>query len=143
MKKIITLILIAASFNFAMTLAESRSKVNHCYTRFEKVINELKNCKAPTDNDNRGSLWSSIFECSNGEFIIGGTLKTASVKTDNVEVAIKYENGYGTPRYCMQTTKDEYGVVIAEEKLYYYNDDASQAYNYFKANVKIKKVKTK
>ena len=137
MKKIITLILVAVAFSFAMTLAESRSEVNHCHTRFEKVIDGLKNCKAPTNTNS--TVGPNIFKCSNGEFIVGHGLEYADVKTNSIEVAISYENGYGTPRYCMQITRDEYGVITSKEKLHYYNEDATRVYNYFKANVKIKR----
>ena len=141
MKKIITLILIAVTFNFAMTLAESRSEVNHCHTRFEKVIDVLKNCKAPTNTT--GTIGSNIFNCSNGEFYVGHGLEYAAVKINNIEVAIKYENGYGTPRYCMQITRDEFGVITSKETLHYYNEDAARVYDYFKSNVKVKKDKNK
>lgn len=132
MKKIITLILIAVTFSFAMTLSESRSEVNHCHTRFENAIDGLKNCKIDRKTyDKEDALF---LKCKNGVYLVSTDLKveTVVVKTAIDSIIVHLGSKQTGREFCTQVMYDEFGVREKFEYLHYYKEDNEQIYNYAK-----------
>lgn len=126
MKKIIVLIIALVTINYAMTLAESKSEVNHCHTRFEKTIDKLKNCKIDRKSKD------IVINCENGFYVTNRSLNIQGVrilKGDNILVT------FYNSEFCLQETFDEFNVTMNKEKLYFYNSDAMRIYKYAKTKL--------
>ena len=135
MKKIITLILIVVAFGFAMTLAESRSEVNHCHTRFENVIDGLKNCKI--DRSFYTKEEALFLKCNNGVYFTSINLKTqtAIIKTAVDSITVHLTSAKTGREFCEQDLYDEFGVREKYENLHYYKDDNERIYKYAKSKL--------
>lgn len=135
MKKIITLILITVAFGFAMTLAESRSEVNHCHTRFENIIDGLKNCKIDRSFFTKEEAF--FLKCKNGVYFTTIDLKvqTAIIKTDVDSINVHLTSARTGRESCDQVVHDEFGVREKYENLHYYKEDNERIYKYAKSKL--------
>lgn len=128
-------ILIAITFNFAMTLAESKSEVNHCHTRFEKAIDNLKNCKIDRKiYDKEDALF---LKCKNGVYLVSTDLKveTVVVKTNIDSIIVQLVSTQTGREFCMQELYDEFGIREKYEYLHYYKEDNERIYKYVKSKL--------
>ena len=136
MKKIIALILVTVAFASAMTLAESRSEVNHCHTRFEKAIDSLKNCKI--DRSSYSKEEAFFLKCNNGEYFTTTNLKVQAVRIKTAVGGYIFVHLTSTQtgiEACDQVTLDEFGVREKYEILHYYKVDNEQIYKYAKSRL--------
>jgi hypothetical protein len=135
MQKIITIILITVTFGFAMTLAESRSEVNHCHTRFEKAIDNLNNCKIDRKIYDKGD--ALFLKCKNGVYFVNKSLsvETVVVKTAIDSIIVSLQSLQVGSESCIQETFDEFGIREKYENLHYYRVDNEQIYKYAKSNL--------
>ena len=117
-----------------MTSAQSKSEVNHCYTRFEKVIDRLKGCKIDRINFDKSEVLR--LACKNGVYLTKTDLTVQTVVvTTAVDSIFIWFKSTKPGNECIQETYDEFGIQEKFETLHYSKEDNKQIYKYVKTKL--------